>query len=70
MKIKLERDFFNYKKNQIINIKCDGKNIPLDIYWRRRIKDKTCSVYYAEVKDEQTKVKVKLKKIKNKGENV
>lgn len=66
MKIKFEINFFEYKKDQIINIDCDGFDVPIDTYWRRRIKDKTCSVCNAEKKNEKIKTKIESKK--NKGE--
>ncbi len=31
--------FVNLKKNSIISIKTDKNNIPIDVFWRRRLKE-------------------------------
>ena len=43
MKIKIIKDIYKlkkcYKKGTVIEVKDDGNGIPLDRYWRNRIKD-------------------------------
>ncbi len=65
MKIKFEKDFSIYKKDQVIRVDCDGSDIPTEIYWRRRIKDHTCIVYHEVKKNKKTKTEY----FKNKGES-
>ena len=38
MKIKINTDLMNYKEGDIVDIKSNS-GVPLDRYWRRRIKD-------------------------------
>jgi hypothetical protein len=43
IKIKINQDlstpFGSYKKNEEIEIKADSFNIPVDLFWRNRLKD-------------------------------
>lgn len=39
MKIKLNVDLGKYKKGSVINIITDANGIPIDKYWRSRLKD-------------------------------
>jgi hypothetical protein len=38
MKLLIKKDFDRYTKGQIVTVK-SVKKIPVDIYWRRRLKD-------------------------------
>lgn len=40
-KLKLNKDFpaRGLKKGSMVNVELDSNNIPLDLYWRRRLKD-------------------------------
>jgi hypothetical protein len=37
--IKINKDFLNYKKGQLINVEVDSSGIVLEKYWRSRLKD-------------------------------
>lgn len=39
MKLKLNRDISGHKKGTVLTIKADKKGLPLDRYWRARLKD-------------------------------
>ena len=39
MKIKLNYDLRKHKKNDIIEIAVDENNVPIDRYWRNRLRD-------------------------------
>jgi len=39
VKIKLNYDLAGYKAGDAFFVECDKNNIPLDIYWRKRLKD-------------------------------
>jgi len=39
MKIKLNTNLGEFKKGLVLNIKVDKDNIPIDKYWRARLKD-------------------------------
>jgi len=39
MKVKINKPIFGHKVGQIIDIKTTGNNIPISIYWRRRLQD-------------------------------
>lgn len=38
-KLKLNAPLLNYKEGSIVTIDCDKGGTPLDIFWRRRVKD-------------------------------
>ncbi len=39
MKLKLNKDMAGYKAGRTINISTDINNVPVDIFWRKRLKD-------------------------------
>jgi hypothetical protein len=39
MKIKINKNIRSYKAGQEIEIKTDKDNVPLDRYWRNRLRD-------------------------------
>jgi len=39
MKIKINKDFAQYKQGDILTVESDSENTPKDIYWRNRLKD-------------------------------
>lgn len=60
MKIKLNTNLGTYKKDTVLDIKADKNNIPLDKYWRQRLKDAATDNCVELVKEvEPTKKRVK-----------
>ena len=39
MKIKLNVDMLKFKAGRVLNIEVDQNNIPIDQFWRNRLKD-------------------------------
>ena len=57
MKIKLNTDLKQYKSGAIINIETDSKGIPLDVFWRARLKDSEIDNCIEKVQEEKIEVK-------------
>lgn len=59
MKIKLNVDLGKFQKGSIINIKVDDNDIPIEQYWRARLKDSAKDNCIELVQDD---IKIKSKK--------
>jgi hypothetical protein len=63
IKLKLMKDFADLKAGDIVTIPVDDHNVPLDIYWRRRLRDSVndgCVVFHVE-QEEKKELKIKSK---------
>lgn len=64
-KLKLNADLNGHLAGYILNIDCDDKGIPLDQYWRRRLRDSkidSCVEIVKEpAKDKPAQVKIDTK---------
>ena len=58
IQIEIKKDFAPYKVGDIISVNAGGGNVPLDSFWRRRLKDAKvddcCSIVKPAVKKEVT----------------
>ena len=39
VKIKINKPFLNFAKGRILEIESDNEGTPVDVFWRRRLKD-------------------------------
>ncbi len=53
LKIKLNCDLNGFKAGNVIFINVDEHNVPLDIFWRRRLKDSAIDNCIEVVKDKK-----------------
>ena len=60
MKLKINKDMAGYKAGRTINIKADINNIPLDIFWRRRLKDAKSDNCVEVIKTSKSKPEKKI----------
>ena len=60
MEIKINKEIPGYKIDQIVQVATDKENIPLDHFWRRRLKDAVidncCEVLKPAPKQKQKKL--------------
>lgn len=66
MKIKINSDLGKYKKGTVIKIAVDSNNIPIDKYWRARLKDSirdNCIEIVKKEKSQEVKIKSNKKRV-------
>lgn len=61
MKIKINVDLGKYKKGTSINIEVDSNNIPIDKYWRARLKDAAIDGCIEVIEEEKEFQDIKIK---------
>lgn len=66
MQIKLNRDLAGYRAGNIIKIKSDNNNIPLNQYWRRRLEEAKLDSAIEIIQDKKSK-KTKTEKKLERG---
>lgn len=60
MKLKINQDMAGYKAGRTINISADINNVPLDIFWRRRLKDAKSDNCVEVIKPSKSKLEKKI----------
>jgi hypothetical protein len=59
MKVKLNKNIAPYKAGREINIACDEHNIPLEKFWRDRLKDSEIDNCLTVISEEKVNTKSK-----------
>jgi len=59
VKIRILKSFSKYREGEVIEVKADAEGVPLDIYWRRRLKDSHIDEAVEVVKAQPKKSKSK-----------
>lgn len=60
MKLKINQDMAGYKAGRTINISVDINNVPLDLFWRRRLKDAKTDNCVEVIKPSKSKLEKKI----------
>jgi len=68
MKIKVNVDLGAYKKGTVVNVAVDSNNIPLDRYWRSRLKDSEKDNCIEVIQEEKKYQEIKIKSNKKRVE--
>jgi hypothetical protein len=68
IRIKIKKPFLGYKEDSIVFVLCDNSGLPLEKFWRDRIRDKELDDCVEVIEEKQKIKKTENKKTEEKKE--